>query len=133
MASMRSMTNWLAILPKKLQYAKTRVFKHDEQPTSSNIQTIQTLEDHHQPDADDAINIVESSNPVDYIDAESLDDESDISFDIGSDQIYNMDETGKSTVPNNVPKVVSTSGKKAITNPTALPNSTSSNADLTSS
>ncbi|XP_049549477.1 uncharacterized protein LOC125960230 isoform X1 [Anopheles darlingi] len=67
---------------KKLQYAKTRVFKHDEQPTSSNIQTIQTLEDHHQPDADDAINIVESSNPVDYIDAESLDDESDISFDV---------------------------------------------------
>lgn len=27
---------------------------------------------------------------------------------------YNMDETGMSTVPNNVPKVVSTSGKKAV-------------------
>ncbi|XP_021695334.1 uncharacterized protein LOC110675220 [Aedes aegypti] len=31
-----------------------------------------------------------------------------------TDRIYNMDETGMSTVPNNVPKVVSATGKKAV-------------------
>lgn len=31
-----------------------------------------------------------------------------------ADRIYNMDETGMSTVPNNVPKVVSATGKKAV-------------------
>ncbi|XP_050086498.1 uncharacterized protein LOC126571752 [Anopheles aquasalis] len=54
---------------KKLQFAKTRLLKLDEQPTSID-QAIERLDDDHQPIADGAINNVESSNAVVLIDSE---------------------------------------------------------------